>query len=127
MPGGSMQKLQLTMRNEIGLHARPASIFVKRANDFQADIRICNLSTGSEAVNGKSILSVLSLGVEQGHEIILTAEGPDEIEAINALSETLQVGVAEDDQTNMGAPIQDNAGQDPPVPAADGPTPTLTE
>jgi len=89
------------MRNESGLHARPASIFVKRANDFQADIRIRNLTTDSDAVNGKSILSVLSLGVEQGHEVILSVEGPDEVEALKGLAETLQVGVAEANQIDV--------------------------
>jgi phosphoenolpyruvate-protein phosphotransferase len=106
-----MQRLQLTIGTQSGLHARPASVFVKKANEFQADIRILNVSTGSEIVDGKSILDVLSLGVEQGHDIILTAEGPDEVGAIMALAQTVQISVAGHGQSDAGARVKEHASQ----------------
>jgi phosphotransferase system HPr (HPr) family protein len=85
-----MQKITLQVINEVGLHARPASEFVKLAGQFKADIRVRNKTTGSDAVDAKSILSVLTLGVEKGHEIELTGEGEDEAGAIQALRELIE-------------------------------------
>ena len=85
-----MQKITLQVINEVGLHARPASEFVKLAGQFQADLQVRNETTGSAAVDAKSILSVLTLGVEKGHEIELTGEGKDESEALQALRELIE-------------------------------------
>ena len=80
-----MQRIQLTIINEVGLHARPASEFVKCASRYRSDITVRNVTTDSAAVDAKSILSVLTLGVEKGHQIELTCEGQDETEALQAL------------------------------------------
>ena len=85
-----MQKVTLQVINEVGLHARPASEFVKLAGQFKADLQLRNTTTNSSAVDAKSILSVLTLGVENGHEIELTGEGEDEVQAIGALRELIE-------------------------------------
>jgi len=85
-----MQKIILHVINEVGLHARPASEFVKLAGQFKAGLQVRNMTTNSSAVDAKSILSVLTLGVEKGHEIELTGEGDDEMQAIDALRELIE-------------------------------------
>ncbi len=84
-----MQTLTAIVRNRVGLHARPAAVFVKTASRFKSTITVCNATTGSKAVNAKSILLVLSLGVEKGHAITVTASGADEAEAAAALQESI--------------------------------------
>lgn len=69
-----------------GLHARPASQFAKTASSFESDIRI---GKGENLVNAKSIIGVLTLAVEEGEEITLTAEGPDEQQGIETLERYL--------------------------------------
>lgn len=71
---------------EVGLHARPAAEFVKIAERFKSKIRVCKDGIW---VNGKSILSLLTLAAERGSELILEADGPDEQEAINTLKKFL--------------------------------------
>lgn len=74
----------ITITNETGLHARPASVFVNTASKFRSELM---LQKGEKQVNAKSILGVLSLGISKGTEISISAEGPDEEEAIRALLE----------------------------------------
>lgn len=74
------QKIKIT--NRTGLHARPASQFVQKAEKFNSEIYI---KLDDKEANAKSILGVLSLGAGQGSEIILRAEGLDEEEAIREL------------------------------------------
>lgn len=85
-----MQKIGLKVINEVGLHARPASEFVKAASQFRSKILVRNVTKDSKAVDAKSILSVLTLGVEKDHEIELTAEGDDETQAIQLLRELIE-------------------------------------
>ena len=80
-----MQKIILSVINKVGLHARPASEFVKMASQFNSRILVRNVTRDTGSVDAKSILSVLTLGVEKGHEIELTSEGEDEAQAIQAL------------------------------------------
>jgi phosphotransferase system HPr (HPr) family protein len=68
-----------------GLHARPASIFVKTCNSFPCDIKVKNLTTDSAIVNAKSVLAVLTLGVDTGHEILVTAVGEKENDVLTAI------------------------------------------
>ena len=77
-----MKELNVTLRNEEGLHARPAAMFVRAANQFASDITI--VSDGDE-VNGKSIIGITSPGPYSGQEITLQAEGADEDEAVKYL------------------------------------------
>jgi phosphotransferase system HPr (HPr) family protein len=78
------QKMIVT--NAVGLHARPASQFVKTAAQFHADIKVRNLTTLSAWVTAKSILRVLALGVQQNHEIEVSAEGDDAQAALAAIA-----------------------------------------
>lgn len=77
------------IRDEVGLHARPASKFVKLAGTFQSDIMIKKGGVGS-AANGKSITSILLMGATKGAIVQITADGPDEVQACHALRELLE-------------------------------------
>jgi phosphotransferase system HPr (HPr) family protein len=82
-----MQRIRLTVNHPVGLHARPAAKFVQSASKFGAEITVANITKESAAVNAKSILSVLTLGVHQGFEIEITADGDDENEALKVLEQ----------------------------------------
>ncbi|MGD1991751.1 MAG: HPr family phosphocarrier protein [Anaerolineae bacterium] len=82
-----MHQVTLTVRHEVGLHARPAALFVKTAAKFPCTIRVTN---GEKTVNAKSIISVLSLGVVQNTEITLQAEGERAEEALQTLTELIE-------------------------------------
>ena len=75
----------LTLRNALGLHARPAAKFVQAAAGFQSEIKVRNLTTGKGPVSARSLLGVISLGAVRGTEIALTAAGPDAGTALHAL------------------------------------------
>ena len=74
------------VKNETGLHARPASLFVQKAAKYKSTIKV--KKDGKEA-NAKSIISVLSLGTSFGSEITIIADGPDAEEAVAGLVELL--------------------------------------
>lgn len=74
----------VTIQNSVGLHARPATFFVQKANSFKSSIWI---EKEDCRVNAKSLLGVLSLGITKGTEIKLIADGADENSAIDGLSE----------------------------------------
>lgn len=80
-----MQSIILTVNHPVGLHARPAAQFVQTASKFDSEITVANKTKESAPVNAKSILSVLTLGVHQGFEIKVTADGADADEALEAL------------------------------------------
>lgn len=77
-----MEQLRMPVVNDVGLHARPAALFVSAAKSSQSKVRVRNATTESKWVDAKSILGVLTLGVQKDHEIELTAEGPDEAETV---------------------------------------------
>lgn len=72
----------VTIQNRLGLHARACSVFVKEAARFASHVTV--MRDGLE-VNGKSILGVMMLAAERGAEVVLRAEGVDEVEAMEAL------------------------------------------
>jgi len=80
-----MKTTQIVVLNPVGLHARPAALFVKLASVFTSEILICNLSSSGKWVNAKSILGLLTCGVKQGDQIEIKAEGTDEDIAVEAL------------------------------------------
>ncbi len=82
-----MIEKELTILNHSGLHTRPASQFVKTANQFKSDITV---RKGNSVANAKSIITVIALGASKGSKIRLIAEGPDEKEAIEALSALIE-------------------------------------
>lgn len=69
-----------------GLHARPASIFVREAGKFKSEIIVSNNNT---TVNGKSIMGILMLSLSPGSQVTISAEGSDEIEAVETLKKIL--------------------------------------
>ncbi len=75
---------EVTINNEVGLHARPATFFIQKANEFKSGIWV---EKDEHRVNAKSLLGVLSLGITKGTTITLLADGSDEKEAVAALSE----------------------------------------
>ncbi len=85
-----MVRTILRVNNEVGLHARPAAEFVKLAGKFKSAIKVRNVTNDTGLVDAKSILSVLTLGVEQGHEIELQVEGEDEGLALDALRNLIE-------------------------------------
>lgn len=72
----------LQIQNELGLHARPAALFVQTANGFKAEIMV---EKGSKKVNGKSIMGIMMLAAARGNTIKIKARGPDAPEAVTAL------------------------------------------
>lgn len=87
-----MPELILTIKNKVGLHARPASLFVREAVKFQSNITVLH---GEKQANAKSILNVLALGVNQGAQITLRAEGPDAELALQALQTLIETNFGE--------------------------------
>lgn len=81
-------KKKLTVKNKQGLHARPAALFVQMANKFDSRITV---KRDREAVNGKSIMGILMLGVEKGVEIIIEADGQDAHIALIELEKILNI------------------------------------
>lgn len=85
-----MVESKLTVRHKVGLHARPAAIFVQTANKFSSSIKVQNVTTNGKVVDAKSIIMVLTLGVMKDHEIHLQAEGADEVQALVALRSLIE-------------------------------------
>ncbi len=78
---------EVTVNNEVGLHARPATYFIQKANEFKSGIWV---EKEERRVNAKSLLGVLSLGIVKGTNIALIADGSDEKEAVDALVSLIQ-------------------------------------
>ncbi len=88
-----MEKREFHIIAETGIHARPATLLVQTASKFNSDI---NLEYNGKSVNLKSIMGVMSLGVGQGADVTITADGDDAKEAIDAIADTMKKeGLAE--------------------------------
>nr|WP_300002870.1 HPr family phosphocarrier protein [Tissierella sp.] len=82
-----MYKEEVVLESETGLHARPASLFVKEAAKYTSDI---NLIRKEQKYNAKSIMGLLSMGAAQGDTLVIEAEGEDEEAAVKALVEIVK-------------------------------------
>lgn len=80
------------VNNQVGLHARPATFFIQKANEFKSSIWV---EREERRVNAKSLLGVLSLGIVKGTTITLIADGADEKEAVDKLVELIGNNFAE--------------------------------
>ena len=80
------------VENAVGLHARPATYFIQKANSYVSTITI---ECGGGKVNAKSLLGVLSLGIVKGMEITIIADGADEAEAVEGLVALIDTGFNE--------------------------------
>ena len=83
---------EVTVQNQVGLHARPATFFIQKANEYKSSIWI---SRDERKVNAKSLLGVLSLGITKGVAISIIAEGIDEQEAAEGLVELINSNFTE--------------------------------
>lgn len=87
-----MKSFSYVIKDELGLHARPAGILVKRAAGFSSDIKIKNEENGKEA-DCKRVIGVMSLGVKKGNKITISCSGADEVAAADELSKFLAENV----------------------------------
>ncbi len=83
---------EVTVENQVGLHARPATFFIQKANEFKSSIWV---EKEERRVNAKSLLGVLSLGIVKGTTITLIADGVDEKEAVDALTSLIESNFGE--------------------------------
>lgn len=74
------------VENEVGLHARPATFFIQKANEFKSSIWV---EKEERRVNAKSLLGLLSLGITKDTEITLIGDGVDEVQAVDTLVELI--------------------------------------
>ena len=82
-----MQKFAYKITDELGIHARPAGLMVKKASDFQANIKV---RKGDKEADAKRLFALMSLAVKKGEKIEVVAEGTDETEAIAAMEHFLK-------------------------------------
>ena len=87
-----MTSKEVVINNQVGLHARPATFFIQKANEFKSSIWV---EKEERKVNAKSLLGVLSLGVVKGTAITITADGADEVEAIDTLAALIDSNFSE--------------------------------
>jgi phosphocarrier protein FPr len=98
-----MKQLDIIIQNPTGLHARPAKIFVNTAKQFKSDIRVQH---GEKKANAKSLISMLTLGVETGSEIRILVDGADEEEAVGVLETAVRSGLGESEHIKAAASSQ---------------------
>ncbi|MBU7584808.1 MAG: phosphoenolpyruvate--protein phosphotransferase [Nostoc sp. TH1S01] len=98
------KEIRLTVQNRLGLHARPAAQFVATAAKFQSRIHVQNLTRNTAVVRGDSINQVTTLGVRQGHEVLITASGIDADAALAALQTLFANNFGEDDTAVVSPP-----------------------
>ncbi len=87
-----MYTKDVEVKNQVGLHARPATFFIQKANEFKSSIWV---EKEDRRVNAKSLLGVLSLGIMGGTTIRIHAGGPDEETAVDELVKLVESGFAE--------------------------------
>ena len=85
-----MKEFKYVITDELGIHARPAGLLVKEAGKFQSDIKI---KKGEKEADAKRIFGIMGLAAKKGDEIVLTADGADEADAIAAIEEFLKVNL----------------------------------
>ncbi|MCF7934532.1 MAG: HPr family phosphocarrier protein [Spirochaetia bacterium] len=81
-----MRRLTITITNDTGLHSRPADVFVRTAKLFESDITV---EKADKSANAKAIIRLILLNVSQNDQITITADGPDEQEALDALEQLI--------------------------------------
>lgn len=91
----AVNEIAVTLRNKHGLHARPATVFVRLAKQFQSTVRV---RLGERVADGKSLLSLLQLGADCGTTLYLSAEGADAPAALTTLCDAIQAGLEDEVQ-----------------------------
>ncbi len=87
-----MTSKEVVVRNASGLHARPATFFIQKANSYKSSVWVEN---GDRRANAKSLLGVLSLAVAKGVSINIIADGPDEEEAVTGLADLIETSLTD--------------------------------
>ncbi|MDR2909024.1 MAG: HPr family phosphocarrier protein [Oscillospiraceae bacterium] len=82
----------VSVQNQVGLHARPATFFIQKANEYKSSVWV---EKEERRVNAKSLLGVLSLGIVGGTAIKVIADGPDEQQAVEGLVKLVESGFAD--------------------------------
>ena len=90
-----MYTKNVTINNEVGLHARPASVFVSEAKKYECSVTIKDLGKGTAPVNAKSIMMILAAGLGTGTKIEIACDGEDEQAALDALVALIDSGFGE--------------------------------
>lgn len=88
----SMYSREIVVKNQVGLHARPATFFIQKANCYESGIWI---EKEERRVNAKSLLGVLSMGITQGTSVTIMANGSDEKDAVDCLVKLIKSNFAE--------------------------------
>jgi phosphocarrier protein len=83
---------EVDVKNQVGLHARPATFFIQKANEYKSSIWV---EKEERRVNAKSLLGILSLGIVEGSAIRIIADGTDEEQAVTGLVKLVESGFAE--------------------------------
>lgn len=89
-----MTSRDITIQNSVGLHARPATFFIQKANSYKSSVWV---EKDDRKVNAKSLLGVLSLGIVKGMTVTIAADGPDENEALDGLSALIDSDFSEEE------------------------------
>lgn len=82
-----MESIKVKISNNTGLHARPATLLVKKASSFACDV---NVEANGKKVNAKSLIGILSLGATKDTEVTIITSGKDEVEAANELAKLIE-------------------------------------
>jgi phosphocarrier protein FPr len=109
--------MRLVVRNEHGLHARPAARFVQTASGFDADVRVANATTGRGPVSARSLTAVATLGITRGDEIEVLARGPRASAAVDAIR---ALASRDFDEVVSAAAEPESPTDDVPVASLDG-------
>lgn len=110
-----MREVQLVIQNPTGLHARPAKVLVNLAKKFQSNISVQH---GAKRANAKSMVSILTLGAVSGSQVTVSADGPDEDEAIEQLEAAIRAGLGDVEPESAPAAKTAPAPAAPAAPAA---------
>jgi phosphocarrier protein FPr len=100
-----IHEIRMTIRNRLGLHARPAAQFVATAAQFQSQIQVRNLTRKTDPVRADSMNQVTLLGVRQGHELAITAQGSDAEAALDSLKTLIENNFGEADIPTESQPV----------------------
>lgn len=122
-PGGAepQRELRVAVQARLGLHLRPAARLVHTATRFRADIRVSNVTAARGPVSAHSINGLMSLAVRQGHEILVTASGPEAEAALAALQALAQASFGDEDRASPPVPeARPSVGAPPPASCLQG-------
>lgn len=86
---------EIIVANEVGLHARPAAMFVKTAAGFKCKVTVENLTKGTAPANAKSLLSILSIAVQKNDKVRINADGENDAAAVDALIKLIETNFGE--------------------------------